>query len=56
MPDAMAVFALQQSQQLGASAARILATAPKLILTPFGYSIDNLRPFDIQVYVIPICI
>lgn len=53
MPQAMEAFAVQQSRQLGGSAATILTNAPELIVAPFSYSIDNLRPFDIQVYVIP---
>ena len=51
MPEAMAVFALRQSQQLGSSAANLLSTAPNLVLSPLNYTIVNLRPFDIQVYV-----
>ena len=48
----MAAFALRQSQELGSSAAHLLATAPKLVLTPVNYTLDNLRPFDIQVSVV----
>ncbi|KAI0821447.1 hypothetical protein BC629DRAFT_1587717 [Irpex lacteus] len=49
MPEAIAAFSLQQSQQLGNNAANLLRTAPKLVLSPLNYTLVNLKPFDIQV-------
>ncbi|KAI0087133.1 hypothetical protein BDY19DRAFT_1092222 [Irpex rosettiformis] len=49
MPEAIAAFALQQSQQLGSNADSLLRTAPKLVLSPLNYTLVNLKPFDIQV-------
>ena len=51
MPEAATVLALRQTQTLGTQAAALLATAPMLVLAPLNYTIVNLRPFDIQVYV-----
>lgn len=51
MPEAIAAFSLQQSQQLGNNAANLLRTAPKLVLSPLNYTLVNLMPFDIQVCV-----
>ena len=51
MPEAIAAFALEQSQRLGNNADTLLRTAPKLVLSPLNYTLVNLKPFDIQVYV-----
>lgn len=51
MPEAIAAFALEQSQRLGNNADTLLRTAPKLVLSPLNYTLVNLKPFDIQVCV-----
>lgn len=42
-------------QQVGSSSSNALAsistTAPQILMEPISYTIDNLRPFDIPVYV-----
>lgn len=40
-----------QAGQLGSNFSSLLSTAPSLVFQPVNYTIDNLRPFDIQVYV-----
>lgn len=46
---AMPAFALQQVQRLGANTAGpLLGTAPNVILEPLNFTVNNLRPFDIQ--------
>jgi hypothetical protein len=45
----MPQFAIEQARRLGASAAGLLSAAPELLVTPIGYTIDNVHPFDIQV-------
>ena len=48
----MPMFALQQVQQLGAErAGSLLSTAPMLVIEPLNYTVNDLRPFDIQVWV-----
>ncbi|KAJ7594076.1 hypothetical protein C8J56DRAFT_1002071 [Mycena floridula] len=44
-------LALQFSKQLSSSASlgQLLSTAPQLIIAPVGFTINNLRPFDIPV-------
>jgi hypothetical protein len=46
-------FANQNAQQLSSrtNMQAILSQAPSLVTQPLGYTIDNLRPFDIPVYV-----
>ena len=48
-------FANQNAQQLASrtNLQAILSQAPSLVTQPLGYTIDNLRPFDIPVYVNP---
>ncbi|KAI0343451.1 hypothetical protein BDW22DRAFT_1355893 [Trametopsis cervina] len=47
--EALPVYALQRSAQLGSSASNLLTTAPRLIISPLNYTLINLKPFDIQV-------
>ena len=48
----MPIFALQQVQQLRAErAGSLLSTAPMLVIEPLNYTVIDLRPFDIQVWV-----
>ena len=48
----MSTFALQQVQTIGVEqAGALLGTAPTLVLQPLNYTVNNLRPFDVQVYV-----
>jgi len=42
---------MQQIMTLGSAAGELLTTAPTTVLTPLNYTIDNVRPFDIQVFV-----
>jgi hypothetical protein len=46
---AMSAFALQNAMMLGSEAGAVLATAPTTILSPMNYTMNNVRPFDIQV-------
>ncbi|PSR77366.1 hypothetical protein PHLCEN_2v7931 [Hermanssonia centrifuga] len=50
MAQAMAVFALEQARRLSPSnTSTLLGSAPELILQPLNYTIENIRPFDVQV-------
>jgi hypothetical protein len=46
---AMSAFALQNAMMVGSEAGAVLASAPTTILSPMNYTVDNVRPFDIQV-------
>jgi ABC-type phosphate transport system permease subunit len=44
-----AQFAKQTAAQSGSSLVQLLSSAPQIIINPLGYTIENLRPFDIPV-------
>ncbi|KZW01003.1 hypothetical protein EXIGLDRAFT_761285 [Exidia glandulosa HHB12029] len=45
-----AAFALQRARQLsGSDASAILGTAPQALTAPLGYTVRDLRPFDVPV-------
>ena len=48
-------FARQFAQQLSnqTNLQQILSQAPNIVTQPLGYTIDNLRPFNVPVYVDP---
>lgn len=46
-------FAVQSARQLAnhSNLQAILSQAPNVLTQPLGYTIDNLRPFDVPAYV-----
>jgi hypothetical protein len=49
MGQATSAFALQNAMTLGANAGAVLTAAPTTVLSPLNYTINNVRPFDIEV-------
>jgi hypothetical protein len=49
MTQAMGAFAMQNAMGLGDEAGAVLAAAPSTVLSPMNYTMENVRPFDIQV-------
>jgi hypothetical protein len=50
MTAAMDAFAMQNAMMLGDQAGAVLASAPSTVLSPMNYTVDNVRPFNVQVY------
>lgn len=46
---AVGTFALKNAMTVGADAGLVLATAPTTILSPMNYTVNNVRPFDLEV-------
>jgi hypothetical protein len=51
MTAAMDAFAIQNAMMLGDQAGAVLESAPSTVLSPMNYTVDNVRPFNVQVYV-----
>ena len=51
LEQAVVAYPQVQAQRLGSGLGDLITTAPNLVFAPVNYTIVNLRPFDIQVYV-----
>lgn len=52
MTAAIGAYAIQNAMNLGDQAGSLLANAPTTVLSPMNYTVDNVRPFNVQVYVV----
>jgi hypothetical protein len=52
MTAAMGAYSMQNAMNLGGQAGTLLANAPTTVLSPMNYTVDNVRPFNVEVYVV----